>query len=213
MTSTRHLTATRMICVPHNTGCSFTYRNIDYWPVKMSAHSQWNIYLVCLCDFIPTCRWSRQSQLSPLLYLSHCWISATDSWSLLFFFFKTCKRCKTWTWNLPLRHSLITTMNSDLIVWTNLPSTDNLSTEPRGPVWAGGSVCWGSRRLRRHSSGTGSAPLSPGWGRRPVRCSPSSRGSAAPKGRRSGISQPVTTAYVWCFVSCWTNEECLLSLA
>lgn len=198
MTSARHLTAARMICVLHRTGSSFTYGNIDYWPVKVSAHSPWNIYFVCLCDLIPTCRWSRQSQLGPLLYFSRCWISATDSR----------------TWNLPLRHSLITAMNSkfNYSVWTSLPSTDNLSTEPRGPVWAGGSVCWGSRRLRRFgnrdSSCTGSAPLRTGWGRRPVRLPPSTCWPAAPKGRRSGISQPVTTAYVWCFVSCGTNEEC-----
>lgn len=28
------------------------------------------------------------------------------------FCFKTCKKCKTWTWNLPFRHSLITATNS-----------------------------------------------------------------------------------------------------
>lgn len=192
MTSTRHSTATRMICVLHNTGCSFTYRNMDHWPVKMSARTQWNIYFVCLCGFIPTCRWPQQSQLGPLLYLSHCWTSATDSWSLLFFFFQSLQKLQ----NLDMKLAVAAQFNHS--VWTSFPSTDNLSTEPRGPVWAGGSRCWGSRRPRRRARCnppcTGSAPLRPGWGRRPVRLSPSSRGPVAPKGRRSGISQPVTTA-------------------
>lgn len=114
MTSTRHLTATRMICVLHNTGCSFTYWNIDYWPVKMSAHSQWNIHFVCLCDFIPTCR----SQLGPLLYLSHCWTSATDSWSLLFFFQNLQKKQ-----NLDM--NLAVEFWFSYAVWTSLPYADS----------------------------------------------------------------------------------------
>lgn len=101
-------------------------------------------------------------------------------------------------------------------VWTSLPSTDSLSTEPRGPVWAGGSMCWGSRPLRRwsnrNSSCMGSAPLRTGWGRHPVWLSISRRGPGARKGRRSGISQPVKTVYMWCFVSCGTNEEAFLRL-
>lgn len=37
-----------------------------------------------------------------LLNISHWFMVFT------FFFFKACKNCKTWTWNLPLRRSLIT---------------------------------------------------------------------------------------------------------
>lgn len=189
MTSTRHSTATRMICVLHNTGCSFTYRNMDHWPVKMSARTQWNIYFVWLYPNMQmTSTLSTRSIVIfvTLLNISHWFMVFT------FFFFQSLQKLQ----NLDMKLAVAAQFNHS--VWTSFPSTDNLSTEPRGPVWAGGSRCWGSRRPRRwarcNPSCTGSAPLRPGWGRRPVRLSPSSRGPGAPKGTRSGISQPVTTA-------------------